>query len=187
MKHLRAVGLAGLAVAVTSMLALPDASARKPKPPRWKTLTIQVSCEAMMPSACRGHEGFTIAVDGSYTVGPSTADATTGTLSAAELATVAAAAEALAGTSVRARPTCDKRPGMPGTNTTLILTPRTGKPVTLYQANAMAKGTNCTVGKRPITLRLESAVATLLVAHYPVPFPPPPSPPTPTPARQTVP
>lgn len=178
----RALAL-GLAFTLASALALPGADARKPKPLRWKTVTIQVACEAVQPTACRGHDGFTIAADGSYTVGPAASGATaTGTLTADELATIAATADALATTSAKARPTCDKRPGLPGTNLTLTLTPKTGKPLTVFEATRMGQGSHCTVGKRALALRLEAAVEALLAAHYPVPFPAAPAPPTPRPA-----
>lgn len=161
-----------LTAALVSTIALPLASARPPKPPRWKTVSITVTCPDTEPALCRGNYGLTISADGSYTVGPEPGGQTiSDKLTAEELATIAKTADALARTSSRAKPKCDKRPAAPGASQTVTLTTAADRTFTIFQASIEGKGSRCTVGNRAKVIELETTLGLLLALHYPLPFP----------------
>lgn len=161
-----------LAVAAVTTLAVPSADARGPKPPRWRSVTINVTCEGKEPALCRGNFGFTVTSDGTFTVGPDgDGNTISEALSADELAMIAKGAEALSRTSTRAKPRCDKGPTDPASNQVVTLTKADGKTLTVYQSAIAGKGARCTVGKRADAIELETALGLLMTLHYPLPFP----------------
>ena len=161
-----------LGAVLATTLALPRAQARGPKTPRWRSVTITVTCDDKEPALCRGQYGFTVNVDGSFSVGPPPdGEAVTDNLSADELALIAKNAEALSRTSKRAKARCDKGPPPPGAHPTVVLTKADGSTVTVFQGAIAGKGSRCTIGKRETAVELETSLGLLMALHYPLPFP----------------
>lgn len=172
MTYPRLTGATVLTAALATIALVPTASARGPKPPKWKSITITTTCDDKEAELCRGVHGMTINADGSYVVGP----APDGTklednLTADELTTIAKAAEKLSRTSTRAKPLCDKGPINPGGSQTVTLTTAKDKTITVYQSSIAGKGARCTVGNRSTAIELSSTLGLLLTLHYPLPFP----------------
>jgi hypothetical protein len=172
MTSLRCTGATLLSAVVVTTALVSTASARGPRPPKWKSVTITTTCDDKEPELCRGIHGLTVNADGSYVVGPEPGGTKIeDNLSADELAAIAKAAEKLAAASSRARPLCDKGPVNPGGTQTVTLTTAKDKTLTIYQSSIPGKGARCTIGKRSIAIELQSTLGLLLTLHYPLPFP----------------
>ncbi len=135
----------------------------------WSRVTERSACEAMNPSYCVGSYGFTVASDGSYTVGPGDSGVeVSATLSDAERARISADAAQVAG-ALTGSPQCESGGSVPGVSDTVDLTDAHDVVARVYQLDF--KGT-CYLGGRDRALRLHDDLRALMERYYPRPFPP---------------
>jgi len=138
----------------------------------WSAASETAECEALVPAYCQGAYGFAIRVDGSWTAGPSPANAVmSGRLTSDELSALAADIKALAAstpdscTSVANHAT--GAPTIPGVRTIVALSTSSGRQL---QVGGPVDLLSSACPGSQASLVMWSEFQTLLGKYYPRPF-----------------
>ncbi len=134
----------------------PDAS--------WIQVTEQTSCEAMVPSYCRGLYGFTVMNDGRYTVGPDPTGAqVSGSLTDSERSRISADAALVAG-GLGASQECDGAGTVPGVGDHVDLMNSRGVVSRVFELGVRS---TCYRGGRGRAIQLQADLQALMAKYYP--------------------
>jgi hypothetical protein len=130
----------------------------------WAKITAKASCEALNPTYCLGTYGFSVAHDGSYTIGPNAVgQSISGQITAAELATLTAQGDDVVALINAAPNTACPAVVVPGSSSAFT--------VRLASNNRDYQFVNCTYNGAPSELqKLANTVGGLIAKYYPVPF-----------------
>ena len=138
----------------------------------WSVASETAECEAVVPAYCQGAYGFAIRVDGSWTAGPSPANAmASGTLTGDELNTLAADINALAantpGSCTSVANHTSGAPTIPGVRSVIALSTSNGRQLEVGGPGDLLSSA-CRGSQA--SLAMWSEFQTLLGKYYPRPL-----------------